>query len=80
MALPPRRESSYGAAMSQAMPQVSVVVPVHDEEGAAAALAREIADALQGRAFEMIFVDDATPVAGIEDRRGPDPPCRHSGQ
>jgi dolichol-phosphate mannosyltransferase len=46
--------------MSQAMPQVSVVVPVHDEEGAAAALAREIADALQGRAFEMIFVDDAS--------------------
>ena len=42
------------------MPQVSVVVPVHDEEGAAAALAREIADALQGRAFEMIFVDDAS--------------------
>jgi len=42
------------------MPQVSVVVPVHDEEGAAAALAREIADTLQGRAFEMIFVDDAS--------------------
>ncbi|MFC0633971.1 glycosyltransferase family 2 protein [Brevundimonas balnearis] len=46
--------------MSKATPQISVVVPVHDEEGAAAALAREIAEALKGRAFEMIFVDDAS--------------------
>jgi len=23
---------------------------------------------------------DRAPAAGIEDRRGPDPPCRHSGQ
>jgi dolichol-phosphate mannosyltransferase len=41
-------------------PEVSVVVPVHDEEGAAVPLAREIAAAFAGRAFEMIFVDDAS--------------------
>ncbi len=37
-----------------------MVVPVHDEEGLAGALAREIADAFKGRAYEMIFVDDAS--------------------
>lgn len=41
-------------------PSVSVVVPVHDEEGAAAPLAREIASAFAGQAFEIIFVDDAS--------------------
>lgn len=40
--------------------EFSVVVPVHDEAGNAAALAREIAGALDGRSFEMIFVDDAS--------------------
>jgi glycosyltransferase involved in cell wall biosynthesis len=40
--------------------EFSVVVPVRDEAGNAAALAREIADALDGRAYEMIFVDDAS--------------------
>jgi glycosyltransferase involved in cell wall biosynthesis len=35
-------------------------VPVCDEEGAAAALAREIASVLEGRSYEMIFVDDAS--------------------
>ena len=38
----------------------SIVVPVFDEEGAAPALAREIAAAFAGRAFELIFVDDAS--------------------
>ena len=41
-------------------PDISVVVPVFDEAGAAAALAREIAAAFQGRAFEMLFIDDAS--------------------
>jgi glycosyltransferase involved in cell wall biosynthesis len=40
--------------------QFSIVVPVFDEEGAAPALAREIAAAFAGRAYEMIFVDDAS--------------------
>lgn len=45
------------------MPQsleFSVVVPVHNEAGNAAALAREIAGVLAGRAYELIFVDDAS--------------------
>ena len=41
-------------------PEISVVVPVFDVEGAAPALAREIAAAFKGRAFEIIFVDDAS--------------------
>lgn len=41
-------------------PDISVVVPVFDEEGAAPALAREIAAAFAGRSFEVIFVDDAS--------------------
>jgi len=41
-------------------PDVSVVVPVFDEEGAAPALAREIAAAFKGRNFEVLFVDDAS--------------------
>lgn len=45
--------------MSQA-PDISVVVPVFDEEGAAPALAREIAAAFAGRTVEIIFVDDAS--------------------
>jgi glycosyltransferase involved in cell wall biosynthesis len=40
--------------------EFSVVVPVRDEEGNAAALAREIAAVLDGRSYEMIFVDDAS--------------------
>ncbi|WP_411286757.1 glycosyltransferase family 2 protein [Phenylobacterium sp.] len=41
-------------------PDISVVVPVFDEEGAAPALAREIARAFAGRSFEIVFVDDAS--------------------
>jgi dolichol-phosphate mannosyltransferase len=41
-------------------PDISVVVPVYDEEGAAPALAREIAAAFAGRRFEIVFVDDAS--------------------
>jgi len=40
--------------------EFSVVVPVHDEQGNAANLAREIASVLDGRSYEMIFVDDAS--------------------
>jgi dolichol-phosphate mannosyltransferase len=43
-----------------AAPDISVVVPVFDEEGAAPALAREIAAAFKGRRFEILFVDDAS--------------------
>lgn len=40
--------------------EFSVVVPVMNEAGNAADLAREIAAALDGRSYEMIFVDDAS--------------------
>jgi glycosyltransferase involved in cell wall biosynthesis len=40
--------------------EFSVVVPVRDEAGNAANLAREIASVLDGRSYEMIFVDDAS--------------------
>jgi glycosyltransferase involved in cell wall biosynthesis len=39
---------------------ISVVVPVHNESGAVASLVQEIAAALDGWAYEMIFVDDAS--------------------
>lgn len=39
-------------------PEVSVVVPVHDEEGAVASLVAEIAAAFEGRSYEMVFVND----------------------
>ncbi len=46
--------------MPERIPDISIVVPVYNEEGAAADLAREIAGAFAGRAFEMVFVDDAS--------------------
>jgi glycosyltransferase involved in cell wall biosynthesis len=48
------------AVTDDSSPDVSVVVPVFDEEGAAPDLAREIAAALAGRSYELIFVDDAS--------------------
>ena len=41
-------------------PDYSVVVPVYNESGAAPALAREIAAAFGARAYELIFVNDAS--------------------
>ena len=41
-------------------PEISLVIPVMDEEGNVAALAQEIAVAFAGRDYEMIFVDDAS--------------------
>jgi len=40
--------------------ELSVVVPIFNEAGNAARLARELAQALEGRSFELIFVDDAS--------------------
>ena len=48
------------AASSTIPPEISVVVPVFDEEGNVADLAREIERAFQRAAYEMIFVDDAS--------------------
>ncbi len=41
-------------------PDISVVVPVFNEQGAAADLAREIAAAFAGIPHEIVFVDDAS--------------------
>jgi glycosyltransferase involved in cell wall biosynthesis len=57
IALPRRAETGYEPSMT---PEISVVVPVFDEQGNVAALAREIARAFEGRDYEMIFVDDAS--------------------
>ncbi len=59
--------------MSAAL-EFSVVIPVHNEAGNVGQLAAEIAAALDGRAYEMIFVDDASSdetraaLAGLKDR------------
>lgn len=50
-------------------PDISIVVPVHDEAGAAGALAREIAEAFAGRAHEIIFVDDASRDSTLAELR-----------
>ncbi|MEO0786483.1 MAG: glycosyltransferase family 2 protein [Pseudomonadota bacterium] len=45
--------------MSDAL-ELSIVVPVHNEAGNVEQLVSEIAAALDGRAYEMVFVDDAS--------------------
>ena len=55
--------------MSEPIPDISVVVPVHDEEGAAGPLAREIAAAFTGRSYEMIFFDDASKDGTLAELR-----------
>ena len=47
--------------------EFSVVVPVMNEEGAAVSLAREIAAALDGRSYEIIFVDDKSRDATLSE-------------
>lgn len=48
-------------------PDLSVVIPLHDEEGNIAPLIDEIIAALQGRlAFEIVCVDDASKDASLE--------------
>ena len=48
------------ASAPTSAPEISVVVPVFDEEGNVANLAREIDRAFAGQPYEMIFVDDAS--------------------
>jgi dolichol-phosphate mannosyltransferase len=67
------------AAAPDISPDISIVVPVYDEEGAAPALAREIAAAFAGRSFEVIFVDDASrdgTRAALKDLAGEIPQLR----
>ncbi len=46
--------------MSAASPEISVVVPVRDEADNIAALVAEIAAALAGEEFEIVYVDDGS--------------------
>jgi dolichol-phosphate mannosyltransferase len=49
-------------------PQVSVVVPVHDEAGNVAPLVREVVAALHGVVpFELVYVDDASRDATVAE-------------
>lgn len=48
-------------------PELSIVVPAHNEAGNVAALAGEIAAALEGRSYEMIFVDDRSTDATLDE-------------
>lgn len=59
--------------MAQSL-ELSIVVPVHNEAGNVEGLVTEIAAALEGRAYEMVFVDDASSddtrvaLAGLKTR------------
>lgn len=54
---------------ADAAPDISIVVPVHDEAGAAGPLAHEIAAAFAGRSHEIIFVDDASRDSTLAELR-----------
>ncbi len=48
-------------------PDVAVVAPMHNEAGNAARLAHEIAEAMSGRSFEIICVNDASTDATLDE-------------
>ena len=51
-------------------PAISVVVPVRNEAGNIAPLVAEIAAALQGRNFEIVYVDDGSQDDTGQELRG----------
>ena len=51
-------------------PAVSVIVPVRNEAGNIAPLVAELATALEGRAFEIVYVNDGSRDATEEELRG----------
>ena len=54
------REASTSKGDRQSAPAISVVVPVKNEAGNIAPLVAEIASALQGRSFEIVYVNDGS--------------------
>src|SRR5579884_954244 len=59
-ATPPRDDRMTDASPGIPAPAVSVVVPVRNEAGNVAPLIAEIATALAGRAFEIVYVNDGS--------------------
>ena len=57
-------------------PAVSVVVPVKNEAGNIAPLVAEIAAAMQGRAFEVVYVNDGSSDATEQELLGLMATCR----
>ncbi|MCH8489761.1 MAG: glycosyltransferase family 2 protein [Oceanicaulis sp.] len=53
--------------MTAAPPDLSVIAPMHNEAGNAAALVREIHGALEGRSFEIICVNDASTDGTLDE-------------
>ena len=53
--------------MPENTPDISVVVPAYNEAGNVVPLAREIAEALEGYNYEMIFVDDCSTDSTRQD-------------
>jgi dolichol-phosphate mannosyltransferase len=54
------REAATSKGDRQSAPAISVVVPVKNEAGNIAPLVAEIAAALQGRSFEIVYVNDGS--------------------
>jgi len=53
--------------MSASTPAISVIAPMYNEAGNAAPLAREVYAAMQGYDHEIVFVDDASRDATVEE-------------
>jgi dolichol-phosphate mannosyltransferase len=62
--------SQPATAQNQALPAISVVVPVRNEAGNIAPLVAEIVRAMQGRAFEIVYVNDGSTDATEQELRG----------
>jgi len=61
LSLPHYRPKSFESVPILSAPvELSVIIPVYQEGDNIAPLAREIAAALEGRSYELIFVDDAS--------------------
>lgn len=57
-------------ASAKTQPEISVVVPVYNERDNVASLIDEIAVALKGRDYEMVFVNDASTDDTLEVMQG----------
>lgn len=60
------RSASLDRRLAASAPQISVVLPVHDEAGALLPVLQRVADALQGESHEIVLVDDGSTDASWE--------------